>query len=287
MSVKKPVNFLSNKELLLEIHKSKISFCHFVEPKYAEYHAVLSSKERFSVAFAEKVLAELQKRKNAVDCPETIEDLVFRVMTYEHVPLCDDKKKRSRTKEGEGHLRVNFPPFKHYVYRDGDLVEVGRSHWDGCLEAGSFHPDKGQITNRLAKMYLKLAENYSMKSNWRGYSYRTEMRDNAVDQLFRMGLLFNEAKGDNPFAFYTTLMKNCFIRVGLNEKRQQSLRDDLLIASGAAPSYTRQIEDELAQKFAGQPAKAPAAKRPGRKPKSASITEDTLSDSDMDFDFID
>lgn len=285
MTAKKPVNFLSNKELLLEIHRSKISFCQFSESKYSEYHAVLSSKDRFTLAFAEKVLSEIKKRKKDAPGPETVDDLVFRVMTYEHVPLCDDKKKRSRTKEGEGHLRVNFPPFKHYIYRDGDLVEVGRSHWKGNFEEGVFHPDKGQVTERLAKMYLTLAHNYSMKSNWRGYSYRDEMRDNAIDQLFRMGLLFNEAKGDNPFAFYTTLMRNCFIRVAIGEKRHQSLRDDLLIACGSAPSYTRQVEDELAQKFAGQPVKAPAAKRPGRKAKSASITEDTLLDSEFNFEF--
>ena len=51
-------------------------------------------------------------------------------------------------------------------------------------------------------MYIKLVERYSQRSNWRGYTYIDEMRGQALLQLTQIGLQFNEAKSDNPFAYY-------------------------------------------------------------------------------------
>jgi hypothetical protein len=82
-------------------------------------------------------------------------------------------------------------------------------------------------------------------------------------QLAQVGLQFNEAKSQNPFAFYTTTMQNCFTRVFNDEKRSQNLRDDLLIAMGAAPSMTRQIEHELARAGGNEPKHIPMKR--GRK----------------------
>lgn len=49
------------------------------------------------------------------------------------------------------------------------------------------------------------------------------------------------------------------------EKKNQNIPDDLLVQSGAAPSYTRQIESELNQRAEFQDKKPLPAKR-GRKP---------------------
>jgi len=70
------------------------------------------------------------------------------------------------------------------------------------------------------------------------------MRGQALVQLSQIGLQFNEAKSDNPFAYYTAAANNSFTRILNLEKRNQMIRDDILIDSGHLPSYGRQIQHE-------------------------------------------
>ena len=93
-------------------------------------------------------------------------------------------------------------------------------------------------------MFLKLVERFSHRANWRGYTYVDEMRGQALVQLSQVGLQFNEAKSDNPFAYYTAAVNNSFTRILNLEKRNQMIRDDILIEQGHLPSYGRQIKHE-------------------------------------------
>ena len=74
-------------------------------------------------------------------------------------------------------------------------------------------------------------------------------------QLAMIGLQFNEAKSDNPFAYYTAAVNNSFTRVLNIEKKNQNIRDDILIDSGHLPSYGRQIAHENEMKALREEAK--------------------------------
>jgi hypothetical protein len=182
------------------------------------------------------------------------EEVVVRRMTYEHIPLEPGRKKNPRN-EAETKAKVNYPPFKHYGLINGTWEEVARSHWKGGPKSGKFCVDHGSITNELGKMYLKLVDRYSQRSNWRGYTYVDEMRGQALLQLAMIGLQFNEAKSDNPFAYYTAAITNSFTRVLNIEKKNQNIRDDILIDSGHLPSYGRQIAHENEMKALREEAK--------------------------------
>jgi hypothetical protein len=185
-----------------------------------------------------------KQKEFAVD-PKSIpqEELVFRVMTMEHIPD-EPGRKRIPKNEAETKAKVNFPSFKHYAYVNGEVTEVARSHWQGSVSNGHFSVDHGKITNKLGTMFLKLVERYSHRANWRGYTYVDEMRGQALVQLSQIGLQFNEAKSDNPFAYYTAAVNNSFTRILNLEKRNQMIRDDILIEQGHLPSYGRQIKHE-------------------------------------------
>ena len=116
------------------------------------------------------------------------------------------------------------------------------------LGNGYFSCDHGNITNRLAKMYMELVKKYSTKPNWRGYSFIDEMRSSAIEQLIVAGLKFDESKSSNPFAFYTQLVKNQFRSQLIIEKKNRTIRDELLLAAGSNPSDTMMIEHELNNK---------------------------------------
>ena len=192
-------NYLNNKDMLKEIHKSKLTYCYVLDDEYSRFDVIVESiddiknsdviqtaKENRARQLSNKAYEEAyftwydnESRKQSqkpkqinykVD-PATIDekDLIFRVMTFDHIPLEPGRKNKPKT-EADKHAKCNFPPFKHYAYIHDELKECLRSHWEGGLDNGHFNVHHGAITNNLAKMFLKLCERYSMRSNWRGYT---------------------------------------------------------------------------------------------------------------------
>ena len=263
---RKTIKYLSNSELLYEVNESKKTYCYFIDDDYANYDYIAESiseledgdVQQAGKAARAKRLNALKVRqciinqvdpspyKNAIK-PEDIdlEEVVFRIMTYEHIP--PSEKTRNTRNESGAYEKTPFPPFKHYIIRNDEIKEVGRSHWKDGLENGEFCVDHGYVTPRLAVMFMKLVERYSTKPNWRGYSYLDEMVADALTQLSAAGLKFNEQKSDNPFAYFTQITTNSFRGRLATEKKSQKLRDDLLIENGSLPSMSRQIEDSEQQ----------------------------------------
>jgi hypothetical protein len=258
------VNYLNNKDMLLEIHRSKSSYCSFTDPKYHQYDLILPSIEKINIrtiAEAKRVQAkrlgqeEYERRKSAgekiklADCEVDYkkvkkEDLVFRIMTFDHIPLNNTRKKNPKSL-ADHRDKVNFPPFQHWKFDENDtLICVGKSHWKGPLDTGYFDKDAGQISPTLARMMIKLCERYATRGNVRGYTYNDEMKGQAILQLTQIGLQFDESKSDNPFAYFTAAVTNSFVRVINIEKRNQNIRDDILEINGMNPSYTRTGEGE-------------------------------------------
>jgi len=264
------INYLNNKDMLSEIHKSKSSYCSFTKPEYHQYDLIVPSLDKINIrTIAEakrnkaKRLGDLDysTRKKAgekvkiADCEIdykkiTKQELIFRVMTFDHIPLNNTRKKNPKSL-ADHRDKVNFPPFQHWKFNDANELEcVGKSHWKGDLVKGKFDKDAGQITNTLARMMIKLCERYATRGNVRGYTYNDEMRGQAILQLTQVGLQFDESKSDNPFAYFTAAVTNSFVRVINIEKRNQNIRDDILEMNGMNPSYSRtgQGEHEAALK---------------------------------------
>jgi len=253
------INYLNNKDLLEEIHKSKNTFCSFTDPAYHRYDLILPNVDKVNIrtiAEAKRAQAkrigqeEYQRRKTLGDKVKQADteidykkiaktDVIFRIMSFDHIPLNGTRKKNPKTL-ADHRDKVNFPPFQHWKFDENDiLVCVGKSHWKGDLEKGKFNKDHGQITNTLARMYIKLCERYATRGNVRGYTYNDEMRGQAILQLTQIGLQFDESKSDNPFAYFTAAVTNSFVRIINLEKRNQNIRDDLLEINGMNPSYSR------------------------------------------------
>jgi hypothetical protein len=267
------VRYLNNKDLLAEIHKSKNTFSSFTSPEYSQHDLILPGVDKINVrtaaeakrnrakrlgilAFTEARIAGDKKIKLAECTPDykTIPkiDLVFRVMTFDHIPTAPGRKKTVKS-TADAHDKINFPPFQHWKYNENDeLVCVGKSHWKGPVDTGAFSKEHGRITENLGKMFIKLSERYAQRSNWRGYTYNEEMRGQAILQLSQIGLQFDESKSENPFAYYTAAVTNSFTRVLNIEKKMQNIRDDMLEVNGLTPSSTRQYRDEFAEETARQ-----------------------------------
>ena len=259
----KTKQYLTNKELLKEIHLSKNRYSSYSKPEYSDYDLILldvkkinirtiaEAKRNRALRMSQQLLAETQKTNPKarladveIDYKKVAKtDVVFRIMTHDHIPLEPGRKKTPKSK-GDHHTKVNFPPYQHWKFDENDeLICVGKSHWRGSVYDGEFSLE-GQMTPKLARSFMMLVERYSMRFNWRGYTYVDEMRSQALLQLSQIGLQFDESKSQNPFAYYTAAIDNSFTRILNIEKKNQMIRDDLLIEVGSNPSYTRQFEHE-------------------------------------------
>jgi hypothetical protein len=223
-----------------------------------------------------RVLEETGKILNINDISNT--DLVFRVMTWEHIPMLPPKvvkpikKKKKLVKSIDSffenvsdnvqseiedneiehipevkaitnikadHIRINFPPFFHYRLNNENIpYVVGKSHWKGSLEDGEYCKTHGELTDTLARMIMKLVEKYASKGKFRYYTYREEMEGQAVMQLVQVALQFDESKSQNPFSFFTACAFNSFRRILNIEKKNQELRDKILSENNINPSYS-------------------------------------------------
>lgn len=266
--------YLNNADLLREIHISKMSYCYLLDKAYSMYDYIVFDESEITEETLEKASAarikrlnneavdklrnteglsakkakELAEEKGLVLSTVPIDEVVIRVITDEHIPIETSNNKGEK-------VRVNFEPFKHYIVDDhGELFEIGRSHWKGDLETGEFCLTHGRMTNELGKMFIKLAEEISHKTNYRNYTYLDEMMGDARIQLVKNALLFKESilyKKDkpavqlNPFSYYTSFVNNAFRSVLNSEKNVRNIRDDLLELHGFNPSHTRQLEIEL------------------------------------------
>lgn len=267
------VKYLNNRDLLAEIHKSKSTFSSYSKQEYSQYDIILPSLDKINIRTvadakrnrAKRIGIEIfnaarlsgDKKIKLAECTpdyKTIakQDVVIRIMTFEHIPLAPGRKKTTKT-TADSHEKVNFPPYQHWKFDDNDNLEcVGKSHWKGGIKTGKFSKDHGRITENLGKMYIKLAERYAQRSNWRGYTYIDEMKGQAILQLSQIGLQFDESKSENPFAYYTAAVTNSFTRILNIEKKSQNIRDDLLEQNGLTPSLTRQNSQEFAEEIARQ-----------------------------------
>lgn len=283
---KKPqrrVNYLNNHDILAEIHKSKMSYCYYNDEKYYNYDVILNDVNDISYELAENLVPSRVKRLNEIiirqyqsknNCTARTalnacttqnllvleqdvapNDVVFRIMTTEHIP--DEYLMTDRSRN----MKLNFNSFKHFVIdNSGDLQEVARSHWVGTFDNGEFSIDHGYLTNKLGKMFIMLTDKIATKPNYRGYTFIDEMKADARFQLTKNALLFNESQtpnkvikkmhnleksaAPNPFAYYTTIVNNSFKAILNSEKRIRDFRDDILEEMGFTPSTTRQNDME-------------------------------------------
>jgi hypothetical protein len=267
------VNYLNNRDILKEIHLSKNTYCSYVDPvNDHQYDIILPSVAKINqktIAEARRNKADRLKREGTIVDPKKIAntDVVFRITCWEHIPMAPKKVTKAQAKKrrledilelddavddgladiieepilNPTHIRLNFPPFYHYRINEHKVpFIVGKSHWKGDFVTGEFSKDHGNMTRKLATMFMKLCERYATRSNWRGYTYNEEMRGQALLQLSQIGLQFDESKSQNPFAYYTAAITNSFTRILNIEKKNQNIRDDILEMNGLNPSWTRQ-----------------------------------------------
>lgn len=144
------------------------------------------------------------------------------------------KREKSTTTEG------------HYITNAVLLPEVIRAK------------ELGYITPELVQMIRMIAEKYSRKSWFIGYSFREDMVSAAVMNLCNSNnaLKFNPEKykntpgGPNPFSYYTTAIHHTFQHFKAAERRENDTKNQLMMDAGVNPSFG--FEERLKEKIYGE-----------------------------------
>lgn len=107
--------------------------------------------------------------------------------------------------------------------------------WDPILEEPI-----GIMSERLGELLYNLAHNFSCRSNFRSYTYREEMVSDAVLTCIKYAKNFNPSKSDkpNPFAYFTSIVNNAFLKRLKAEQKQQAIKIGLARPSADIFSQT-------------------------------------------------
>ena len=146
-----------------------------------------------------------------------------------------------------------------------------------CIEQQKETP---RIPDYIGQAFYLLSERIGRKQNFSRYSYLDEMKGDGIENCIMQIRSFNPQKSNNPFAYFSTIIHNAFIRRIKREKQQQYIKiknlDNLCIIdeiAGIQNSKTayNEITDAYVKSFEEKKAKKPVKKK--TKSKLAALIE--------------
>ena len=83
---------------------------------------------------------------------------------------------------------------------------------------------KPQVSNYIGQSILLICNNLAKKPNFSGYTYKQEMISDGVIDCIAAVDNFDPDKTNNPFAYFTQIAWNAFIRRIQKEKKQTYIK---------------------------------------------------------------
>lgn len=148
---------------------------------------------------------------------------------------------------------------RHYV-NNKTLYEEMVKFKQKTVEATESSKPLPQIPNYVGQCFLLICNKLSTKPNFINYSYRDEMVADAIENCVSAAHSFDPSKSNNPFAYFTQIAWNAFIRRIAKEKKQSyikhknfeqsNLLDELLEEGFATGQKTHnEYSDEIIRSF--------------------------------------
>lgn len=103
----------------------------------------------------------------------------------------------------------------------------------------------GRISDELGKMYILMATRYATKPNFSGYTYKDEMINAGIVSCCAALNSFNAEKSENTFAYFTAVIHNSFLQILNKERKQQDIRNRLLVDAEMTPSFNYLEREKL------------------------------------------
>ena len=108
---------------------------------------------------------------------------------------------------------------RNYV-NNKDFLAALKTYKAECQEAEEKGVDLPQIPRYIGECIQRIATRLSTKANFSGYTFREEMVSDGIENACQAVLSFKSEKSDNPFAYFTQIIHNAFLRRIDKEKKQ-------------------------------------------------------------------
>lgn len=113
-------------------------------------------------------------------------------------------------------------------------------------EIKEFNRPTKKTDNFIGKCIIDIATRVSYMPNFRGYTFRSEMVLDGIENAFRYIDRFNPEKGSNAFAYFTQIIFWAFVR-RIKQEKQQMLIKAKMIQSMSIKLCDCQEQDEDVQ----------------------------------------
>ena len=120
---------------------------------------------------------------------------------------------------------------EHYV-NNKEFLEAIVKYKNDVAEAAEKGEPKPRITNYLGECFLKIATHLSYKPNFVNYMFREDMICDGIENCVQYIHNFNPEKSQNPFAYFTQIIRYAFLRRIQREKRQLEIKNKIIERSG-------------------------------------------------------
>jgi hypothetical protein len=110
-------------------------------------------------------------------------------------------------------------PKKHYV-NNKTLYEEMVKFKQKTKNAKENNKPLPRVPNYVGECFLMICNKLSTKPNFMNYSYRDEMVADGIENCVAAAHSFDPEKSTNPFAYFTQIAWNAFIRRIAKEKKQ-------------------------------------------------------------------
>lgn len=112
---------------------------------------------------------------------------------------------------------------KHYV-NNKTMYEEMVKYKDACKLAEQEGKKRPQIPRYIGDCLMLICKKLSTKPNFMNYTYRDEMISDGIENCVASVHNFDPSKSLNPFAYFTQIAWNAFIRRITMEKKQSYIK---------------------------------------------------------------
>lgn len=112
---------------------------------------------------------------------------------------------------------------KHYV-NNKSLYEHMKVYIEEYNASKENNTEPPKIPNYIGECIFLICNKLSYKPNFMNYSYRDEMISDGLENCIASVNNFNPEKSNNPFAYFTQIAWNAFLRRIAKEKKQTYIK---------------------------------------------------------------